>query len=127
MIRALIPACVSLQIQFKMGFKLGGQAAALFWSFDHILCIFEIGIAAYFLGTDVALFLSQWLRSVERDGPVGLTEEEGRIVLLLRALLAEAQPDADTRQSMSSLLLTALADQFDRVNSWGSNMIEVFS
>jgi hypothetical protein len=67
-----------------------------------------------------ALFLSQWLRSIEREGTSGLNSEEARIVSLLRDLLFEADPDADTRQPMSALLLTVWADQFDGVNVWGS-------
>ena len=44
MIRALVPACVSLQIPVKMGMKLVAQTAALFWSVDHVFCNFEVGI-----------------------------------------------------------------------------------
>jgi hypothetical protein len=43
MIRALVPACVSLQIPVKMGMKLVAQTAALFWSVDHVFCNFEVG------------------------------------------------------------------------------------
>jgi hypothetical protein len=68
----------------------------------------------------VALFLSQWLRSIERDGTAGLTTDEARIVSLLRDLLFEADPDADAHEPMSALLLTVWADQFDGVNVWGS-------
>jgi hypothetical protein len=45
MIRALVPACVSLQIPVKMGMKLVAQTAALFWSVEHVFCNFEVGIA----------------------------------------------------------------------------------
>jgi hypothetical protein len=68
----------------------------------------------------VALFLSQWLRSIEREGTAGLTTDEARIVSLLKDLLFEADPDAAAREPMSSLLLTVWADQFDGVNVWGS-------
>jgi hypothetical protein len=68
-----------------------------------------------------ALFLSQWLRSIEREGIGSLTTEEARIVSLLRDLLYEADPDADTNDPMSALLLTVWADQFDGVNVWGSD------
>jgi hypothetical protein len=43
MIRALVPACVSLQIPVKMGMKLVAQTAALFWSVEHVFCNFEVG------------------------------------------------------------------------------------
>jgi hypothetical protein len=66
------------------------------------------------------LFLSQWLRSIERDGMDGLSNDEARIVSLLRDLLFEADPDADSRSPMSALLLRVWADQFDGVNVWGS-------
>lgn len=69
-----------------------------------------------------ALFLSQWLRSIERDGMVGLNNNEVRIVSLLRELLFEAHPDADSRHPMSALLLSVWADQFDGVNIWGSTL-----
>lgn len=69
-----------------------------------------------------ALFLSQWLRSIERDGMDRLTHQEAKIVSLLRDLLFEADPDADTRQPMSALLLTVWADQFDGVNVWASTV-----
>jgi hypothetical protein len=119
MIRALVPACVSLQIPVKMGMKLVAQTAALFWSVDHVFCNFEVGMLCT-LVADLALFLSQWLRSVERDGTASLTTDEARIVSLLRDLLFEADPDADTQEPMSALLLTVWADQFDGVNVWGS-------
>lgn len=45
MIRALVPACVSLQIPVKMGMKLVAQTAALFWSVEHVFCNFEVGIS----------------------------------------------------------------------------------
>ena len=74
----------------------------------------------------VALFLSQWLRSIERDGTAGLTTDEARIVSLLRDLLFEADPDADAHEPMSALLLTVWADQFDGVNVWGSMSLHPF-
>jgi len=74
----------------------------------------------------VALFLSQWLRSIERDGTAGLTTDEARIVSLLRDLLFEADPDADADEPMSALLLTVWADQFDGVNVWGSMSLSPF-
>jgi hypothetical protein len=122
MIRALVPACVSLQIPVKMGMKLVAQTAALFWSVEHVFCNFEVGIAFRLSGLIVALFLSQWLRSIERDGVEGLTNQEAKIVSLLRDLLFEADPDADSGQPMSALLLTVWADQFDGVNVWGSSV-----
>jgi Fungal specific transcription factor domain len=45
-IRALVPACVSLQIPVKMGMKLVAQTAALFWSVDHVFCNFEVGMSS---------------------------------------------------------------------------------
>ena len=122
MIRALVPACVSLQIPVKMGMKLVAQTAALFWSVEHVFCNFEVGISSCLSSLIVALFLSQWLRSIERDGMEGLTNQEAKIVSLLRDLLFEADPDADSRQPMSALLLTVWADQFDGVNVWGSTV-----
>ena len=157
MIRALVPACVSLQIPVKMGMKLVAQTAALFWSVDHVFCNFEVGtpptihphtFPALFslqgwcfpiprgcsawasrsldMYSLVALFLSQWLRSIERDGTAGLTTDEARIVSLLRDLLFEADPDADAHEPMSALLLTVWADQFDGVNVWGSMSLHPF-
>jgi hypothetical protein len=122
MIRALVPACVSLQIPVKMGMKLVAQTAALFWSVEHVFCNFEVGISYRLSSLIIALFLSQWLRSIERDGMEGLTNQEAKIVSLLRDLLFEADPDADSRQPMSALLLTVWADQFDGVNVWGSTI-----
>jgi hypothetical protein len=119
MIRALVPACVSLQIPVKMGMKLVAQTAALFWSVDHVFCNFEVGIFCN-LVTDLALFLSQWLRSVERDGTASLTNDEAKIVSLLRDLFFEADPAADTQEPMSARLLNVWADQFGGVNVWGS-------
>jgi hypothetical protein len=123
MIRALVPACVSLQIPVKMGMKLVAQTAALFWSVDHVFCNFEVGMVLMI--ADVALFLSQWLRSVERDGTASLNTDEARIVSLLRDLLFEADPDAHTSEPMSALLLTVWADQFDGVNVWGSMSLQL--
>jgi len=125
MIRALVPACVSLQIPVKMGMKLVAQTAALFWSVEHVFCNFEVGISCRLSWLIVALFLSQWIRSIERDGMEGLTNQEAKIVSLLRDLLFEADPDADSRQPMSALLLTVWADQFDGVNVWGSTVLMV--
>ena len=50
MIRALVPACVSLQIPVKMGMKLVAQTAALFWSVEHVFCAFEVGIVPFLFG-----------------------------------------------------------------------------
>lgn len=44
MIRALLPACISLQIAIRMGMKVGAETVSLFWSVEHILCNFEAGI-----------------------------------------------------------------------------------
>ena len=44
MIRALVPACVSLQISIKMGLKLFAQTAAFLRSVEHVFCNFEAGI-----------------------------------------------------------------------------------
>jgi hypothetical protein len=41
-------------------------------------------------------------------------------VSLLRELLFEADPDANTQEPMSSVLLTVWADLFGGVNVWGS-------
>jgi hypothetical protein len=71
----------------------------------------------------VALFLSQWLRSIERDEMAVLNTEEARIVSLLRDLLLEADLDVDTRHPMSALLLMVWADQFDGVTVVGSTYI----
>jgi hypothetical protein len=123
MIRALVPACVSLQIPVKMGMKLVAQTAALFWSVEHVFCNFEVGTAPkeiLFVWLMEALFLTQWLYSVERDGMGKLTTEEGRVLSLLGDLLHEADPDAEAQQPMSARLLIVWADQFDGVNVWGS-------
>lgn len=50
----------------------------------------------------------------------GLNNDEVRIISLLRDLLFEADPEADTRHPMSALLLLVLTDQFDGVNVCGS-------
>jgi len=92
-----------------MGVKLVAQTAALFWSVEHVFCNFE-----------VALFLSQWLCSIEREGTANLSNEEAKIVSLLRDLLFEAETEADPKLPLSCLLLTVWADQFDGVNVWGS-------
>jgi hypothetical protein len=125
MIRALVPACVSLQIPVKMGMKLVAQTAALFWSVEHVFCNFEVGNdrkqnIVFSGGLMVALFLTQWLYSVERDGISELTNEEGRVLSLLGDLLHEADPDAESQHPMSARLLIVWADQFDGVNVWGS-------
>jgi len=65
------------------------------------------------------LFLSQWLRSIERDGIAGLNNNEEKVVSLLRDLLFEVDPDADTRHPMSASLLLVCANQFDGLNIWG--------
>jgi hypothetical protein len=112
---------VSLQITVKLRLKLVEQT---FWSVEHIFCNFGAGMH-YLLRSDLGLFLSQWLRSIERDGTAGLTNDEAKIVSLIRDLLFAADSDVDTRQPMSVLLLTILANQFDRANVWGSNSIPV--
>lgn len=76
---------------------------------------------AFLVGLTIALFLTQWLYSVERDGISELTNEEGRVLSLLGDLLHEADPDAESQQPMSARILIVWADQFDGVNVWGSN------
>jgi hypothetical protein len=41
--RALIPACVSLQISMKMGMKLAEKAVTRLWGIEQELCNFEVG------------------------------------------------------------------------------------
>jgi hypothetical protein len=41
--RALVSACVSIQIPVKLGVKFVMQTAAMTWSVDHMFCNFEIG------------------------------------------------------------------------------------
>jgi hypothetical protein len=43
LIRALIPACQSVQISVKLGTKLLARTAALCWSVEHMFCNFDIG------------------------------------------------------------------------------------
>jgi hypothetical protein len=42
MIRALIPACLSLQVAVKMEMKLVAHTVT-FWSNEHVLCNFQVG------------------------------------------------------------------------------------
>lgn len=67
---------------------------------------------------DLALFLLQWLLSVEKDVN-DVTDEEKKIVNLLNDLLLEADPEAHD-QPMTVRFLTIKAYQFDGVNVWGS-------
>jgi len=73
-----------------------------------------------------ALFLCQWLRSVERDGFENLTEDEEKIVSLLKDLIFEADPDADANQPLSTLLLTVWADaKNDGVSIWDGTSLPI--
>jgi hypothetical protein len=74
----------------------------------------------------LALFLTQWLRSIERDGISSLSTDEARILALLKDLLHEADPDAKSSVPMSALILTVWADQFDGVNVWGSTIPVIY-
>jgi len=68
-----------------------------------------------------ALFLCQWLRSVERDGYQNLTDDEEKIVSLLKDLIFEADPDTDPNQSLAALLLIVWANaKNDGMSIWDS-------
>jgi hypothetical protein len=54
--------------------------------------------------------LCQWLQSIERDGTQDLTDDETKILSLLKDLIFEADPDADPTFPLSALLLTVWAD-----------------
>jgi hypothetical protein len=147
MIRALVPACISIQVPIKMGIKLVARTAALFWSPDHVFCQFEVGMsppplpqtlqpttlphtALIFLRSSVcrvlmvALFLLQWLCAVEESGLDAITEEENKVYTLLRDLLAEASPDTDSEEERVSMrFLTYRSYLFGGVNVWGSIFI----
>jgi hypothetical protein len=47
MIRALISACVSVQMGITLGLKFLAQTAALSWSVDHMFSNFEVGIQRF--------------------------------------------------------------------------------
>lgn len=126
MILALVPACVSLQITAKFGLKLVAQAAASFCSVEHVFCNFVVGMDSL-IRSDLGLFLSQWLRSIERDGLTCLAADEAKIISLIRDLLLAVDSDADTREPMSVLLLTILADQFEKANVWGSDSFSFYT
>jgi len=121
MIRALVPACVSFQIPVKLGVKLVAHTAALFWSVEHVFCNFELGMFP-FTSLNLALFLLEWLLSVERDAGDGLNEDEHKIINLLNDLVLEADFHED-EQLLSIRFLTVKAYQFDGVNVWGSKFV----
>jgi hypothetical protein len=75
-----------------------------------------------------ALFLCQWLRSIENEANANLTEEEAKIVSLLRDLIFEADPDADPAQPLSSSFLMVWADaKCDGVSVWdGTEICNMF-
>jgi hypothetical protein len=124
MTRALVSGCVSFQIPVKIGMKLVTQIASLFWSFVHVLCNVEIGTIGLSFLLISALFLCQWLRSVERDGYQNLTDDEEKIVSLLKDLIFEADPDADPNQSLAVLLLMVWANaKNDGVSIWDSTAL----
>jgi hypothetical protein len=104
--------------------KLVTQIASLFWSFVHVLCNVEIGTIGLSFLLISALFLCQWLRSVERDGYQNLTDDEEKIVSLLKDLIFEADPDADPNQSLAVLLLMVWANaKNDGVSIWDSTAL----
>ena len=119
MIRALVPACISFQIPVKLGVKLVAQTAALFWSVEHVFCNFEVGNVILRGNLSVALFLLQWLTTVERDGLINISEEDRKIFTLLRDLVLEADPEGDDTQEISTRFLFVKAYQFNGVNVWG--------
>lgn len=127
LIRALVPACISFQIPVKLGVKLVAQTAALFWSVEHVLCNFEVGIIPFQRDLTLALFLLQWLRAVERDDLTNISEEDRKIFTLLRDLVLEADPEGDDTQEISSRFLFVKAYQFNGINVWGGMFLFIRS
>lgn len=76
MIRALVPACVSLQIPVKMGMKLVAQTAALFWSVEHVFCAFEVGIFPSLSEPNSSVILVS-MATVHRTGWDGSFDQPG--------------------------------------------------
>jgi hypothetical protein len=126
LIRALVPACISFQIPVKLGVKLVAQTAALFWSVEHVLCNFEVGIIPFQRDLTLALFLMQWMRAVERDDLTNISEEDRKIFTLLRDLVLEADPEGDDAQEISSRFLFVKAYQFNGTNVWGSMFLFIY-
>jgi hypothetical protein len=117
-IRALISACVSIQIPVKLGVKFVMQTAAMTWSVDHMFCNFEIGITVFLWPKFdcVALFLLQWLLGVEKPGRVP-DEEEKQFLAILRELLFEASA-ADSEQLLAARFLKVIYS-VDTLHIWG--------
>jgi hypothetical protein len=121
MTRALVSGCVSFQIPVKIGMKLVTQVASLFWSFIHVLANVEMGICHSERLLISALFLAQWLRSIERDGYQNLTDDETKVISLLKDLIFEADTEVDRTQPLSALLLGVWADaKCNGVSIWDS-------
>jgi len=105
LIRALIPACQSIQISVKLGMKLLARTAALRWSVEHMLCNFDIGI-----------FLLEWLHSVEKVGIANIPEEEKTIFDCIHRLLFE---DGDEGDELPSVRLVTVNYRSDATHVWG--------
>ena len=115
--RALVSACVSIQIPVKLGVKFVMQTAAMTWSVDHMFCNFEIG--THLIGPNSnrkALFLLQWLLGVEKPGHLP-SEEEEEFLAILRELLFEASA-ADNKQSLAARFLKVIYS-VDTLHIWG--------
>jgi G:T-mismatch repair DNA endonuclease (very short patch repair protein) len=84
--RALIAAGLSIQIMVTLGLKFLAQTASLTWSPDHVLVNFEVGLTPCncFVGThNLALFLVEWLCSMESPDSEGGSDEEKKVYNLL--------------------------------------------
>jgi hypothetical protein len=70
---------------------------------------------------NIVIFLAQWLRSVERDGIDSLTEDDIKHLSLIKELIFDADPEADSVYPLSALLLSVWADsKCDGVSVYGS-------
>jgi hypothetical protein len=116
--RALIAAGLSIQIMVTLGLKFLAQTASLTWSPDHVLVNFDVGLAPCFVDThDLALFLVEWLCSMESPGSVGGSDEEKKVYNLLSQLLHGAC-SIYNEQSLSVRFITMVFTT-DTVNVWG--------
>ena len=68
------------QLPLGLGYALQCKTAALNWSLDHVSCSIEPSTSRY-LKSNLALYLSKWLDTVEEEKQSGILDEEEREIL----------------------------------------------
>lgn len=110
---ALLHSAHALSIPVRLGIDFVAKTQTFFWSIQHSICSLEC-----------AFLLSKWLATLGRIksevGP-GLSEHERKLLLWVRSLLEESEPNMMASRGVASNLLSDIDPKTENVKLGASN------